>query len=808
MRIYLDTTVEELHVNGLISVRTYNSLRYSGLNTLEDLLDFEASPLDLLKLRNFGRKSYTEIEPLLREVRQERKPQKTETPNEVFSKVDYTIGEMLKESYETLFVEKNDVTKYFGACYPSVAELHSKVISNEKNFLEIHGEFSMAENIEIRKMFACYLEESIRKMQDVQSTDNDTYAKYKETLTDLKPKLEEFSYKEKAENFLTIGVRDFLQEVYVQMSEKLLSVRCRHFVEHSAANFEVLAALFDAPLLEYKNLCPGKNMMKTLTELFGFNQQFKMQFDRYWQMTDDELQMAILKRDYPYLNSIERRFVCKYQQEFGSFPLFFLLYNYMRLSEVRSNKIFSLMYGIFDGKVRTLSELSELMNLTRERIRQIIANKLEVHETNLIQNDGWKNYEELFALPFITQESVEYHALKDREHLSLDFHVFARLMQLIGEYETEIVGNVAVVINRKVLPSIKIDDCIDSLSSLVSSRYTNDTLIDICASLNEMSKMERTMACQLMVYLAKEALGLEVVNDQKVLVRKNYIDVTEDLYTILAQKGEPMSISEIFEAFKQKNPSHKYTEPSQIRASLFRHPNIKPIGNTSRYGLDSWENIFYGTIRDLLIELMEASDEPVHIEQLYNSVIEHYPNTNIKSVTATMKDSLGRFVQFYDGYFGLKGKEYDENYEEVNTERQRFRFEERFADFRNFVEEYNRYPVSSNGDHEASLYRWLYNVQNSVLDVTEEQIQQLEESIKLDESKYIPRNAIENEFRNNCRDYKAYINSHYALPTLSEEPELYGWMIRSKANYDSYIDHRRKYLTDLLNYILSLGFSI
>ena len=50
MRIYLDTTVEELHVNGLITVRTYNSLRYSGLNTLEDLLDFEASPLDLLKL--------------------------------------------------------------------------------------------------------------------------------------------------------------------------------------------------------------------------------------------------------------------------------------------------------------------------------------------------------------------------------------------------------------------------------------------------------------------------------------------------------------------------------------------------------------------------------------------------------------------------------------------------------------------------------------------------------------------------------------------------------------------------------------
>lgn len=32
--------------------------------------------------------------------------------------------------------------------------------------------------------------------------------------------------------------------------------------------------------------------------------------------------------------------------------------------------------------------------------------------------------------------------------------------------------------------------------------------------------------------------------------------------------------------------------------------------------------------------------------------------------------------------------------------------------------------------------------------------------------------------------------------------------VRSKANYNSYVDHRRKYLTDLFNYILSLGFSI
>ena len=78
----------------------------------------------------------------------------------------------------------------------------------------------------------------------------------------------------------------------------------------------------------------------------------------------------------------------EYGREYGVHPMFFLLYNYMRISEVRNNKIFSLLYGIFDGKERTLNELAEVMSLTRERIRQITSKKLEVHDTELIMTDA------------------------------------------------------------------------------------------------------------------------------------------------------------------------------------------------------------------------------------------------------------------------------------------------------------------------------------------------------------------------------------------------------------------------------------
>jgi len=465
------------------------------------------------------------------------------------------------------------------------------------------------------------------------------------------------------------------------MRKKQLSVRARNFLEHAAPSFESLVPYFDSPLQDYRKLCPGQSMRTTLTEVFNFNKLLKDQFDHYWQMYDDDVQYAMLKRDYPYLSSVERRFVMEHTREYGVHPMFFLLYNYMRISEVRNNKIFSLLYGIFDGKERTLNELAEVMGLTRERIRQISSKKLEVHETELIMTDAWKSYDALLSLPFVTEETLEYQQLKEREHLNFDFRLFARLMQLLGErdlevavrncgeiellrfsnqYETEIIGDVAVVINRKKMPSIKISDCVDSLRALVASRYTNDTYIDMSASLSKMPNEENSEAIKLMNYIAREGLYLEVDEDNRVFVQKNHIDVAEDLYNILARKGEPMSVDELFVAFKEMYPEHKYTESAQIRSWLFRHPNIKAIGNTSRYGIDNWENVFFGTIRDLLIKLLDESDEPIHIEQLYDAVVEHYPNTKVQSLEWSMvDDALGRFVLFNEGFYGLKSKTYD-----------------------------------------------------------------------------------------------------------------------------------------------------
>jgi hypothetical protein len=269
-----------------------------------------------------------------------------------------------------------------------------------------------------------------------------------------------------------------------------------------------------------------------------------------------------------------------------------------------------------------------------------------------------------------------------------------------------------------------------------------------------------------------------------------------------------MHVEDIFKEFKTRYPDHKFTDPLQIKSYLFKHKHIKAVGKTSCYALDSWEGVYFGSIRDLLVDLLSDSDVPLHIDNLYDGVTEHYPNTTKASVAATMEDeNFQRFIEFEGSYFGLTSKEYSADFVPASSV-QRYSFEDRFQMFKDFIETYRRFPSYNGGDKEASLMRWYYNVTTGVLSMTDEQRTMLNDALRRYDELGIPRYATESEFLLKCQDVKDYIRQHHTLPTNKEAPELYAWLRRSRDNYDSFTDKRRQYLTDLLNYVLSFGFSI
>ena len=544
-----------------------------------------------------------------------------------------------------------------------------------------------------------------------------------------------------------------------------------------------------------------------LSVLFPDDELFIMDYNRVVKDLNGWTKTEFLKRDYPYLVSRQRQFVFDFIKANNHAPLFFLMLQYLRLSENRSNKIYCLLHGIFDGKKRTLYEIAAALNLTRERCRQIASGTIEVQESALANNEGWDYYKNLLELPFIYEKTEEYVRLKDAERLTIDFDVFASLVKLVGDFKLEDVEGHAVLMNKKY-KDLKLSDCLDTLFSIIDAKYSTDTYVPIDSVLFTVPEHLRPTVKELIKHIATEICKVQITEDEKLYLPQNYIDIAEELYDILSKKGEPMHVEDIFKEFKTRYPDHKYTDPLQIKSYLFRHKHIKAVGKTSCYALDSWEGVYFGSIRDLLVDLLSDSDVPLHIDNLYDGVTEHYPNTTKASVAATMEDeNLQRFIEFEGSFFGLTSKEYPAEFVPTSSV-QRYRFEDRFQMFKDFVETYHRFPSYNGSEKEASLMRWLYNATNDVLTITEGQKSLLDATTKRYDDLGYPRSATESEFLLKCMDVKDYIRQHHTLPTNREAPELYAWLRRSRDNYDSFTDKRRQYMADLLNFVLSLGFSI
>lgn len=94
-------------------------------------------------------------------------------------------------------------------------------------------------------------------------------------------------------------------------------------------------------------------MVKTLTEIFQFNQRFRREFDRVAMLSDDEIQTESLKRDYPFLINKQRQFVFNFIKEHGHAPLFsycIIIFACLKTSQIKY--IVLLMVSLMESGVR------------------------------------------------------------------------------------------------------------------------------------------------------------------------------------------------------------------------------------------------------------------------------------------------------------------------------------------------------------------------------------------------------------------------------------------------------------------------
>lgn len=531
----------------------------------------------------------------------------------------------------------------------------------------------------------------------------------------------------------------------------------------------------------------------------------------------------------------------------GYFPMFWILEQQLVSNDNRNIKILIDAFSILQNyQYKTLEDIAEKYNLTRERVRQIRNNvfreTFEITEevTEYKENNDLVKFIELlqnredweYVIEYIKGEhsvSQSSNNLKNcliREQCSLSpkfalqiiGYIFRDKFTLYGGFDINNRGKYwksTLLIRKEFTDIFDFEKMKEEFCNILSNNETGyfldiENYISNSQSwinfdfdkINEITSIART------ILLNEYGLYSEEI-DGKIKIPANKERKPLDIvYEILHQNGKPMHLNEIFAEFKRLLPEHKYTQEDnsdKLRPFLQKHELISYRNRSSIYMLKEWKHIRSGTIRDAIMDFLSENDIPQSADNIAEYVFQHYPKTNVASIRTTMlNDTLKRFSFFGNNLFGLKSKVYPSRFKEVlQQEGQRKSFEQRLNDLEKFIIKNEHFPFASSKDKEEKvLCHWWTRVASEKKLISE--IQQKEvERIKYQYRDYdVDRNKY--EWSLNYNKLRIFLIENKRVPSAKgEEKYLYSWLRKVKDDFLNYrlSDKQRKKYIELAKMI-------
>ena len=736
------TTIEELHLGKVVSARTLHALTAQRINTIGQLAEAYPDPERMLRLKNFGRKCLCEIKKVMEETslwkdgarRSDmqgdvgRQVVDIATGERMSEEVKARIDQALADEYEALTAGGDELSVHIRTVFPAADELHHAVCAVDGRLLDAYNGADKRNNreltMELRRRYRHFIENMMMRLEWQGMQTPMTYGAYASALKMMIAGMKPFSMRDVFECCLTDMQQTYVREVYARRVAQLC-VRSRNFLRKNFPQLEDMAQYAGADISVFQRLVSHASMTKTLADMQRLGMQLKDDITRIQRMTGDDIVRIRIDERHAFLDDRQKQTVFRYICDYGFEPRFFLLYHYMRTSAERSNRIYSLSFGLVDGVRHSGQEVADMpdVKLSRERVRQICEekNSLEVVNTPYVSGRDLTRYEALTRLPFICENTPEYEEIRRRESLDIGFGSFARLVTLMFDYDAHEIEDHTLLTAGSLPESISPHRYADKIKRLCSGRITADRHVPVAMITGDAGPHERT-AADIVRYIARAVYGLEMSDDDTLLVPRNNINVSDELYDILARHGRPMSDTELLQTFKELYPDHKFTKTQQIKHAIAADRRILPIGKSARYTLDTWTGIYRGTKRDILTEALTEADEPLSVSELFSKVTCHYPDTSMASVKSLLCNKM--FIPFQDERYGLASKQYDSRFL-TREQRRRISFDERMQQVEIYIRKRGRLPKSSGTEEEKALYRWIYNVRNRIVNSSPEQWEKL-----------------------------------------------------------------------------------
>lgn len=535
-----------------------------------------------------------------------------------------------------------------------------------------------------------------------------------------------------------------------------------------------------------------------------------------------ETRPETIATDYPFLSAEEQDFVKSHISNYGYYPMFYIAVRYFRQSQDKKDEVIARINGIL-GFHQSLTQLAEEFYLTRERVRQLstmsVANKSPYPE--VWDTARWAAYP-FFYRPLITTAAMNWQELYRREALDTlsPYAAMAIIRQMRPMNIVALKGDGTSANGRRtdgkqwqepqVLFLVQQEYSIYNFTNALwevghenSLKLISDQHLSVAALVDaHLSEPTDDATRQTIREMMAEVLpmfeGVEVEGDD-ITLKANHMNYTEEIYQIMKQHGEAMTVEQIFDAFRQLHPEDHHTHSGFIRSYMWGDDRFEAIGRKSTYQLKEW-GAFAGSLGELAIHLLEQCEEPMDVDELSRQMMALRSNTTLKSCGTSIYLAVtdGRLLYYINNLVGLADREYDKCYWPSPVT-----VEGAVRSMRRFLEEKQRWPFASRENAlETSLYYTMRKYARK-LHVTEEEYAKYQAAMA-DINPYLyPANDHEMIFIKRCREFADFCGKHHRLPRTTDNPALYNWYKSAVAQEQHLVGCRKHYFQQLQQDIIT-----
>jgi len=287
----------------------------------------------------------------------------------------------------------------------------------------------------------------------------------------------------------------------------------------------------------------------------------------------------------------------------------------------REREIIARRFGLFDRK-ETLEQIGELLNITRERVRQLEKSVLARLQTNAEEGDlphmqgleGMlvRELQELGTIARVTDLSARLTAENSRTDQSRIAFLARLCPQLVVIEDNDDFCQAVGIAKVRDEKHVKSD-----IASLVAAikKVGEPTSIDQVASAVGGNEAEAQA-------LASVSKSLATLNGRWGLVKWSMVNpknIRDKIYVILKEHGKHMHFNEIAEAIKQSDFKRKDVTTQAIHNELIKDKRFVLIGR-GIYALKEW-GYAKGTVADIITEVLREAGEPLHRDEIVKRVL-------------------------------------------------------------------------------------------------------------------------------------------------------------------------------------------